>query len=120
MMRIYLKEWRTFRGYRLKQVAALAGYTVQHLSNVENGRGGLSQEAIERLAAVLGCSVTDLMSVDPTLEATNRLIKTGTAQELAQLGSIFHSLAKIVRDYPERLPLALQAAQRLVAHSRTS
>ena len=49
-----LREARLSRGLTLNEVATAAGISVQHLSNVENGRKRLSLPVLKRVLEVLG------------------------------------------------------------------
>jgi transcriptional regulator with XRE-family HTH domain len=48
-------------GLQQGELAALAGIVPSHMSAIENGRWGASPALLHRLAAALGCKVTDLM-----------------------------------------------------------
>lgn len=71
--RIYLKEWRKFRGYTLEQVVdRLAVFddeklpkTGASLSRIENRKQQYSERIVEALADVYQCEVTDLLGRDP-------------------------------------------------------
>lgn len=71
----YIREWREYRGLSLRRLAdrvELDGpaETISHASigRIENGEQPYSQPILEALASALNCSVTDLLSVDPTKE----------------------------------------------------
>lgn len=71
----YIREWREFRGLSLRRLAdriELEGpaETISHASigRIEKGEQPYSQPILEALAHALNCSVTDLLSVDPTKE----------------------------------------------------
>lgn len=71
----FIRAWRKYRGLSLRRLAdrlELDGPndTVSHASigRIENGDQPYSQPILEALAVALDCSVTDLLSVDPTKE----------------------------------------------------
>jgi transcriptional regulator with XRE-family HTH domain len=64
--RIFLKEWRTYRGLTQEQLAERVGWGVSNVSQLETGRQGYSQDGLERLADALRCDPGHLLSVDPT------------------------------------------------------
>lgn len=55
-----IKISRQKKGYTQAQVAELTGYSVQHLSHVENGSTKMSVEFIYNLAEILKVSLDDL------------------------------------------------------------
>lgn len=64
--RIFLKEWRKFRGLTQEQLAEKVGMVVSNISQLEQGRQGYSKEGLEALAGALNCEPGHLLSVDPT------------------------------------------------------
>lgn len=71
----FIREWREYRGLSLRRLAGrleLDGpaETFSHTSigRIEKGDQPYSQPVLEALAHALDCSVTDLLSVDPTKE----------------------------------------------------
>ena len=57
---VWLKEHRTARGYTQQEFADRLGLSAAHLSRVESGEKRLSEEGIERAAAVLGIDPHEL------------------------------------------------------------
>lgn len=71
----FIREWREYRGLSLRRLADRMeidgpNETISHASigRIEKGEQPYSQPIIEALAHALNCSVTDLLSVDPTKE----------------------------------------------------
>jgi len=71
----YIREWREYRGLSLRRLADRIeldgqGESISHASigRIEKGEQPYSQPILEALAHALNCSVTDLLSVDPTKE----------------------------------------------------
>lgn len=64
--RIFVKEWRTYRGLTQEQLAERVGWGVSNVSQLEQGRQGYSQEGLESLAEALQCDPGQLLNVDPT------------------------------------------------------
>jgi transcriptional regulator with XRE-family HTH domain len=55
-----LRRWRRDRGWRLKDVGDLAGYSESFISLVERGHRRLTPEAKLRIARALGVRIADL------------------------------------------------------------
>lgn len=64
--RIFLKQWRIYRGLTQEQLAERVNMSVSNISQLEQGRQGYSQEGLEALANALRCEPGQLLSVDPT------------------------------------------------------
>lgn len=64
--RIFLKEWRTYRGLTQEQLAERVGWSVGNVSQLERGLQGYSQEGLEALADALQCEPGQILNVDPT------------------------------------------------------
>ena len=71
----FIREWREYRGLSLRRLADRLeingpNETISHasLGRIETGDQPYSQPILEALAVALRCSVTDLLSVDPTKE----------------------------------------------------
>lgn len=71
----FIREWRVYRGLSLRRLAdrlEMSGPndSISHasLGRIETGDQPYSQPILEALASALNCSVTDLLSVDPTKE----------------------------------------------------
>jgi transcriptional regulator with XRE-family HTH domain len=60
-----IRRLRQQSGTSLRQQAALAGVAPSALSALENGRGGMSLSALQRVAAEFGLSITDLLASPP-------------------------------------------------------
>lgn len=71
----FLKQWREYRGVSLRKLAGLMesepGVELTSHANIgriENMQQPYSQEIMEAVAETLGCSVIDLLTVDPTVD----------------------------------------------------
>lgn len=64
--RLFVKEWRQFRGLTQEQLAERAGMSVGNVSQLERGLQGYSTEGLERLADALACDPAHILMVDPT------------------------------------------------------
>lgn len=69
----FLKQWREFRGLSLRKLAAkmeiepgveLTSHA--NIGRIENFQQSYSQEIMEAAAEVFGCSVAEILTVDPT------------------------------------------------------
>lgn len=63
--RIYLREWRLFRGHSIEGLAELAGVSPAQISLIENRKSAGSPESLEKLANVLRCEVGELLDIKP-------------------------------------------------------
>ncbi|RIH89922.1 HTH-type transcriptional regulator DdrOP3 [Meiothermus luteus] len=85
-----LRELRTQRGWRLKDLSEKSGLSVPYLSDLERGRTNPSLETLQTLAASYGLSVNDLLApVDFYGERTPASLPKGLAELIAdpQLGA---------------------------------
>jgi len=64
--RLFLKEWRQYRGLTQEQLAERTGMSVGNISQLERGLQGYSAEGLESLADALRCEPGHLLIVDPT------------------------------------------------------
>lgn len=64
--RLYLKEWREYRGLTQEQLAERVGMSVSNVSQLERGLQGYSQDGLEKLAEALQCEPGHLHMVDPS------------------------------------------------------
>jgi transcriptional regulator with XRE-family HTH domain/quercetin dioxygenase-like cupin family protein len=60
-----IRRLRQQSGMSLRRQAAHAGVAPSALSALENGRGGMSLSALQRVAAEFGLSITDLLAAPP-------------------------------------------------------
>ncbi|TWD54520.1 DNA-binding XRE family transcriptional regulator [Agrobacterium vitis] len=123
-MQNFVREWRKFRRLAQKQLAARAEIGAQHISDIERGVENPSARTLEKLAAALQCTIHELLTVNPhnSAKPVARLIEPGSDEEIAeqleQLAAIFAGLARLARQEPERLPMALQKARHIAAQNR--
>lgn len=64
--RIFLKQWREYRGLTQEQLADRVGWSVGNVSQLERGLQGYSQEGLEALAEALQCDPGQILNVDPS------------------------------------------------------
>lgn len=64
--RIFVKQWREYRGLTQEQLAERVGWSVGNVSQLERGLQGYSQEGLEALADALQCDPGQLLNVDPS------------------------------------------------------
>lgn len=64
--RIFVRQWREYRGLTQEQLADRVGWSVGNVSQLERGLQGYSQEGLEALADALQCDPGQLLTVDPT------------------------------------------------------
>jgi transcriptional regulator with XRE-family HTH domain len=96
--RTYIRQWRQHRGLTLEKLAGRMDMTPSHMSMLERGQRGYTQETLEAVAAALQTDVASLLMRDPTdpdaiwtiwdqakpgqrkqiVEIARTLVKTGT------------------------------------------
>lgn len=64
--RIFLKEWRKYRGLTQEVLADRVGWSVGNVSQLEQGKQGYSDEGLALLAEALQCTPGQILEVDPT------------------------------------------------------
>src|SRR5437773_12355845 len=64
--RTFIREWRKHRGLTLEKVADRLDMTPGHISMLERGQRGYTQETLEAVAAALQTDVASLLMRDPT------------------------------------------------------
>src|SRR5581483_2652528 len=63
--RIFLKQWREYRGLSQERLAERIGRSVGQISQLERGLIGYTQETLELLADALLCDPADLIMRNP-------------------------------------------------------
>src|SRR5215470_14713063 len=61
----FIREWRKHRGLTLEQMADRLDMTSSHLSMLERGQRGYTQETLEAVAEALQTDVASLLMRDP-------------------------------------------------------
>lgn len=64
--RTFIRQWRQFRNLTLEQLADRLDMTASHLSMLERGQRGYTQETLEEVAEALRTDVASLLMRDPT------------------------------------------------------
>lgn len=64
--RTFIRQWRQFRTLTLEQLADRLEMTPSHLSMLERGQRGYTQETLESLAEALTTDAASLLMRDPT------------------------------------------------------
>lgn len=96
--RTYIRQWRHHRGLTLEKLADRLDMTPSHVSMLERGQRGYTQDTLEAVAAALQTDVASLLMRDPSdpeaiwsiwdqakpsqrrqiVEIARTLVKTGT------------------------------------------
>lgn len=63
--RTFIREWRSHRGLTLEQLADRLEMTASHLSMLERGQRGYTQETLEALASALQTDAASLLMRNP-------------------------------------------------------
>ena len=61
----FIRQWRTYRRLTLERLADRLDMTASHLSMLERGQRGYTQETLEAIAAALSTDVASLLVRDP-------------------------------------------------------
>lgn len=61
----FIRQWREFRGLNQEQLASRLEMTQSHLSMLENGKRGYTQETLEAVAEALQTDVASLLMRNP-------------------------------------------------------
>lgn len=64
--KLYIREWRNFRGLTLEDLAAALDSSKGYVSELERGIRRYNQDLLEGIAKALKCSPADLLATDPT------------------------------------------------------
>src|SRR5262245_21332200 len=64
--RTFIRQWRKHRGLTLEQLAERLEMTPSHLSMLERGERGYTQETLEALSEALQTDTASLLMRDPT------------------------------------------------------
>lgn len=67
--KIYLKEWRIYRGLTQEQLAGRSDMSPGNISLLERGLQNYTQDGLEHLADALNCNPGELLMVDPNRSA---------------------------------------------------
>jgi transcriptional regulator with XRE-family HTH domain len=62
----YIAQWREHRNLTQEQLASRLEMTQSHLSMLENGKRGYTQETLEAIADALGTDAASLLMRNPT------------------------------------------------------
>lgn len=66
--RTFIRQWRAHRGLTLEQLAERLEMTASHLSMLERGERGYTQETLEAVAHALQTDPASLLMRDPTAQ----------------------------------------------------
>ncbi len=66
--RIFLKQWREYRGLTQEALADRVGMSVSNISQLERGLQGYSDDGLSALGEALQCEPGQILNVDPTDE----------------------------------------------------
>lgn len=61
----FIRQWRDFRKLNQEQLASRLGMTQSHLSMLENGKRGYTQETLEAIAEALQTDAASLLMRNP-------------------------------------------------------
>lgn len=92
--KIYLREWREFRGFSVEGLAERAGVSPGLISQIENRKSAGSPDSLEKLAKVLDCDPGELLDIKP--EAGGSIVRLWVHDDdRAQLERVVNALSKV-------------------------
>lgn len=96
--KLYLKQWRTYRGLTQERLAERVGMTQGMISHLEKGRADYSGDTLAKLGDALSCEPQDLLMRDPTKpDAVWSILdnlKKATPEERDQVARIAEALLR--------------------------
>ncbi len=91
----FIRQWRTYRGLTLEQLAERLDMTASNLSMLERGQRGYAQETLERLADALQTDAASLLMRNPeSAEAIWSIWDQASEGEKRQLVEIAEALKR--------------------------
>lgn len=74
--RVFIMEWREYRGLSQAELGARIGRSEATISQIESGKQNYTRPTLERIATILGCTPSDLLSRPPgDAKAALRLVE---------------------------------------------
>ena len=93
--RTFIRQWRQHRELTLEKLAERMDMTASHLSMLERGLRGYTQETLEALAEALHTDVATLLMCDPTdAEAIWSIWDQAKPSQRRQITEIARTLVK--------------------------
>jgi len=93
--KIFLSEWRIFRGLTVEELATRSGMSTGNISNLQTGKQGYSDEGLQKLAKALDIDVGSLLEVDPLADREMWSVWTeATPEQRAQITAIARTFVK--------------------------
>jgi transcriptional regulator with XRE-family HTH domain len=84
--RTLIREWRTHRRLTLEGLGGRVGMSASHLSMLENGARGYTQDTLERIARALATDPASLLGRNPAVAAPLwAIIECATAAQRLQI-----------------------------------
>lgn len=65
----FIRQWREFRGLTQARASERIGISRENYGRIESGKVPYNQDFLEICAGAFNCTVTDLLSRDPTMES---------------------------------------------------
>ena len=91
--RTFIREWRKHRGLTLERLAERLEMTASHLSMLERGQRGYTQETLERVAEALRTDAASLLMRNPAdPDAIWSIWDQATAAERRQIVQVAKAL----------------------------
>ncbi len=92
----FIRQWRTYRGLTLEQLADRIEMTASHLSMLERGLRGYTQETLEIIAYALQTDPASLLMRDPSdAEAIGSIWDDASEGEKRQIVEVAEALKRV-------------------------
>lgn len=79
--RIYLREWREYRGLSVEALAEKAGVSAGIISLIENRKSAGSPDSLEKLARALHIEIGDIIDVKPDPDRRGSVMRFWVSDE---------------------------------------
>lgn len=94
--RVFIREWRKYRGLTLVQLAHRVGVSQPTVSRIERGEQPYSQPILEAFAEALGCEPSDLIGRLPGAPSELTLLVNKVPPEKAEaVATILRAFVKV-------------------------
>lgn len=94
--RVFIREWRKYRGLTLVQLAHRVGVSQPTVSRIERGEQPYSQPILDAFAEALGCEPSDLIGRLPGAPSELTLLVNKVPPEKAEaVATILRAFVKV-------------------------
>lgn len=79
-----IRAWRKHRNLKVAQLADIIDMTHGHLSMLERGERGYTQETLEKIAEALGVTTGQLLNEVPAADGEPRMVRIDVPEDIAR------------------------------------